>query len=492
MHRNDTKYNQLFRDRFRDHSLPVREGLWSRIHSGIKGIRPVSQVSRPSFLRMAVQYARVHAMVVGAVGAATVGVIVGVIYFSHPAKPLRPGVAIAPGKVSEGAGASRGVAGQGVDDQGDAVRGVAARDSAARGDAARQHAVTDEGDAAASTTSTTTSNAATGNGAVASGIGATGNGAAASGSGVTGTGATASGTGAAASGNGRLSGRGPGHQKHFVSGHSRSSSHLAVRDAAAGRVADRAGEGVVDGAGEGVVEGAGVSGTVPGSLRAGGAAAVRLPALANTSSRAMITARPIFPRSQKSRLNDYANGSKSRAGVVPFRKKAFRRTGYVSIYSSVDFPTSRYYTWSNTTGFRLTFEFSLRWSFTAGLEYGRVNVPRELNLPGDPPMNAFHFSNYEVPLLLGYRKTFRRSELTINAGAILNLYAHTSTSSFTDNWPNRDSYGAVLGADYSYSLGRHLAVFGQPYVRYSISDYRMFIQSQRYTLGTLLGVRYQL
>ena len=40
MHRNENKYDQLFRDRLRDISHPVRGELWSRIHSRITGRKP--------------------------------------------------------------------------------------------------------------------------------------------------------------------------------------------------------------------------------------------------------------------------------------------------------------------------------------------------------------------------------------------------------------------------------------------------------------------
>jgi hypothetical protein len=208
---------------------------------------------------------------------------------------------------------------------------------------------------------------------------------------------------------------------------------------------------------------------------------VTLPALAAITSRARITAG--------------APGSKSRhnSSITPAKPPRFQRTGYVSLYASPDFPNHNY-TWSYTVGGRLTFQFSRHWSFTAGLEYARVNVPTQVIPPvgyGDT-LHSFYFSNYEVPVLFGYTRTFRHSTLTINGGAILNLYFHQSTGVWVFNLPDRDSYGAVLGVDYTRPLGRHLAVFAQPYVRYSISDYRMFTQTQRWSFGTLLGIKYQL
>jgi hypothetical protein len=205
---------------------------------------------------------------------------------------------------------------------------------------------------------------------------------------------------------------------------------------------------------------------------------VALPALARTSTRAPIAAGDPRSKSQHNNPGKWA--------ALP----PFHRTGSVSFYASPDFP-NHYYTWSYTLGFRATFQFSRRWSFTAGFEYARVNVPSQ-TVPFNAELQAFHFSNYEVPILFGYTRASKHSALTVYGGAIFNLYFHASTSAYIDNWPDRDSYGAVLGVEYSYSLGRHLDIFAQPYARYSISDYRMFTQTQRWSFGTLLGIKYRL
>jgi hypothetical protein len=174
----------------------------------------------------------------------------------------------------------------------------------------------------------------------------------------------------------------------------------------------------------------------------------------------------------------------------------FLKTGSVSLYGGPELVTNHYYGLSYSSGVRLTLPFSRHWSVIVGFEYSRVNVPKQIVPPlGSYPYDslyAFYFSNYEVPVLFGYTSTFGRSSLTVNAGAILNLYYHKSTGVWVHNWPDRDSYGAVLGVDYAYFLGRSLALFAQPYERYSISNDRMFIPQQRASTGILLGIRYQL
>jgi hypothetical protein len=206
---------------------------------------------------------------------------------------------------------------------------------------------------------------------------------------------------------------------------------------------------------------------------------VTLPAIASTSTRAASTIRP-------PKLKPWHNDPNT-AARRPIK------TGYISLYGSVDFPSNHYYTWSYAAGGTVTIQFSRHWSGTAGFEYGRVNVPTQYVPPvtGDT-LKAFYWSNYQVPVLIGYTMMIGSYALTVNGGAILNLYFHRSTGVWVNNWPDRDSYGAYLGADIYRPLGHSFRVFAQPYARYSISNYRMFIPEQRFFYGAHLGIRYQL
>jgi hypothetical protein len=208
---------------------------------------------------------------------------------------------------------------------------------------------------------------------------------------------------------------------------------------------------------------------------------ITLPAIARTSTRAAITTRPL---TLKSRHNGPDNPPDAPRPI---------KTGYVSLYASPDFPANHYYTWSYSAGGAVTIQFSRHWSGTAGFEYGRVNVPTQIVPPitGDT-LKAFYWSNYQVPVLIGYTMMLGSYALTVNGGAILNLYFHRSTGVWVNNWPDRDSYGAFLGADIFRPVGHSIRIFAQPYARYSISNYRMFIPEQRFFYGAHLGIRYQL
>jgi hypothetical protein len=209
---------------------------------------------------------------------------------------------------------------------------------------------------------------------------------------------------------------------------------------------------------------------------------VNLPAIARTSARPVIAIRPSIPRTRHNDLDNDPNDNR------------FLKTGYVSLYGSPDFPANHYYTWSYSIGATVTIQFGRHWSGTTGFEYGRVNVQTQVVPPlaAFDTLHAFYWSNYQVPVLIGYTVMLGDYALTVNGGAILNLYFHRSTGVWVNNWPDRDSYGAYLGVDVFRPVGHSIRVFAQPYARYSISNYRMFIPEQRFFYGAHLGIRYQL
>jgi hypothetical protein len=448
MHRNENKYDQLFRDRLGDHSHPVRPDLWSRIDGGISNLKPV-RAPRYDFFSAARQYFGFSTAAITAVAAAVLGITVGIIYFTHEAKPAAKGEKREEKIVKEGGGnANQGAGTEGRDEAGEKkgekregmgvdnreVAGVVTRDKRVMGG---------EGTEAMSVREKEM--------------------------------------------------REKRREKKIKGGEEREVAGVTAREK---KVEGREAQGVRGG--EGTEAMSVKEKEMREKRREKITGIVTLPAIAGVSSRAAISARPIDTRSRL-KGGKGANGPGSaKTGKTAGEKTAkagktlpSQKLGYISLYASPDFP-NHYYTWSYTAGVRLTWQFRPRWSFTAGLEYARVNVPTQAVPPTNDILNAFYFSNYEVPLVFGYRKTFSRSELTINGGAIVNLYAHKSTSNYVWNWPNRDSYSAVLGVDYSYFLGTHLGVFAEPYSRFSISNYRMLIPAQRLSFGVLLGVRYRM
>ena len=525
MHRNENKSDQLFRDRLKDHSHPVRADLWSRIYSGLKS-RMAVRPSRYDLIKAALRNWHFSTMTLTAGAAGMLAVTLGIIYFTHTTKPpitqpVTPSTAKAADEAittREAAAATstrfdsvtRTTAGAGADPVSNVpvkattqseAPGTATTKSEAPATTTTKPKTPSEATTSATrtpitaaTSTTATSTTATNAPRSTSATSATATNSTSptstSATPTTQTSTASASTAIATTKNTNATGTVTHRNRRSANNLNTSanltqragSTNLADRDASANPTLKSTNPTHGD---------ASANATHPAIYRHT-PTHLTLPATASTSTRAAITARP--PVAQ-SRLATHLGpgGSTGAKSKNLANATAFKRGVYVSLYASPDFP-NHYYTWSYTVGFRASLQFSPRWSFTAGLEYARVNVPTQVVPPigyGDT-LHSFYFSNYEVPILFGYKSTFGRSELTINGGAILNLYFHQSTGVWTFNWPDRASYGAVLGVDYSYSLNRRLALFGQPYGRYSVSNNRSFIPAQRLSFGTLLGIRYRL
>ena|GEM_PF-3523890 len=463
MHRNENKYDQIFRNRLRDISHPVRDELWSRIHSGISVRKP--SVPNPgtalpllgSAARSRVLFSATSLTVAAA---AILAISLGIIHYTHTttkpsAQPVNHYSTIAPAKAPAGSTGESSVTSR------DSSRDRTNESATPSNPRTTLPLLSSAGTPSIPPTehpllSSAVPTASSSNGLLSNGLSRVPDAAGVSGTTSTSANSTPENTATTA-------------RRHHTSAAPETISGIPGMEETAATPGKQ-------------TPGNQIMGKL--SLDRHNHNPVILPALAHTSSRTPISAGSPGSKYRRNGSNDPGNWP---------APPPFKRTGYVSLYASPDFP-NHYYTWSYTLGGRLTFQFSRRWSFTAGFEYARVNVPTQVVPPigyGDT-LHSFYFSNYEVPVLFGYTRNFRHSTLTVNGGVIFNLYFHQSTSAWVFNWPDRDSYGAVLGVDYSYPLGRHLALFAQPYARYSISDYRMFIQAQRWSFGTLLGIKYQL
>jgi hypothetical protein len=326
MHRNENKYDQLFRDRLRDLSHSVRNDLWPRIHSGIEV--PKTSVPRQPLRKFWPTFAQKLSLLRSAAPssvlsvAAALAITLGIIYFTHKPPSIQPlnhysttTPAIAPAQPT-------------------GKSSVPPRDSSRDRLSEPPTAVTRQNQLTA-----------------------------------------ADHTVAARPAGDHLA---PG--SHLSSG-----SHLSPEDRIA--TARSRHTSAVPGA-HGM---SGATETRPGTSAAlsihpalahqfhHNGNPVTLPALALTSIRAAIVA-------GTPRLKSTHNNSNS-----PAKAPHFKRTGYVSLYGSPDFPNHNY-TWSYTLGFRATLQFSPHWSFTAGLEYARVNVPTQVIPPLATEIPCIHFT----------------------------------------------------------------------------------------------------
>jgi len=483
MHRNENKSDQLIRNRLREHSHPVSPDLWSRIHSGLKAHK-MAQPSHFSRIKAFLQNWRLSSITTLTAGAAGfLTITLGLIYLTHTntrptTRSIVPSTMKTAGETlttpdAASATVTRLDTVTRIDPDADPVSNVPGASTNAPG------ASTTRSEAPATSTikpqmpseAATSGNSTSGNSASSSSASSNSTSSSSANSSPESSSSTSANTaGAILHQNHRSSNNLIASANHIPQSHSAKPAHTKPAHNDPSRRL-----------------------TIPFYTPT----RLTLSAIPNTGTQAQprITAHPLVAQSGlKTHLSaKESNWEGSKTPKNPANTAPFKRGVYVSLYASPDFP-NHYYTWSYTVGVRASLQFSPRWSFTAGLEYARVNVPTQVVPPigyGDT-LHSFYFSNYEVPILFGYKRVFGRSELTINGGAILNLYSHQSTGDWTFNWPNRASYGAVLGVDYAWSLNNRLSLFGQPYGRYSISNNRSFIPAQRLSFGTLLGIRYRL
>jgi hypothetical protein len=215
---------------------------------------------------------------------------------------------------------------------------------------------------------------------------------------------------------------------------------------------------------------------------------VTLPAVARTAARPAISIRRILP----TRAQSAANRSKSPITLHPLAP--FHPFKYISVYGSPDFP-NRDYDYSWTAGARITFRFARHWSVSTGFQYEQLNVPWA-DVGGLATM-PFHFSNYSIPLLMGYTTSFDRYRLTVTGGAFFNIYAkpvgsNISNTRFGGVPVDRDGHAMALGFDLERPINDRWAVFIQPYAREQIFNGEIYLPSRTITNGVLLGGRYHL
>jgi hypothetical protein len=165
---------------------------------------------------------------------------------------------------------------------------------------------------------------------------------------------------------------------------------------------------------------------------------------------------------------------------------------YISVYGSPDFP-GKDYNFSWTVGARITFRFARHWSFTTGFQYEQLNVPTA-DVGGLTTM-PFHFSDYSIPILAGYTTNFFHCNLTVTGGVLYNVYAR-AVGSFINRGigvpVEENGHTLFLGADLERPINNRWAVFVQPYFRQEIFDGEIYIPSRTITNGILLGGRYHL
>ena len=160
------------------------------------------------------------------------------------------------------------------------------------------------------------------------------------------------------------------------------------------------------------------------------------------------------------------------------------------------FGAPEYFTWktiglSYGAGARVTVVFKDHWTITSGLQYQRINVNHVKNLDSLSGLLPGYFTNFHIPLFLGYTTGNDRFTFSVNAGVLFSLYTQANGSlSQADNWSNHNGINSYLGVNFSSHITNRVSLFAEPYLKcwYPPGDQRL--PPQLWSTGIIVGFRY--
>ena len=161
------------------------------------------------------------------------------------------------------------------------------------------------------------------------------------------------------------------------------------------------------------------------------------------------------------------------------------------------FGAPEYFTWktiglSYGAGARVTVIFKDHWTITSGLQYQRINVNHVKNIDSLNGLLPGYFTNFHIPLFLGYTTGNDRFSFTVNAGVLFSLYTQANGSlSGADNWSNHNGINSYLGLNFSSYITNRVSLFAEPYLKcwYPPGDQRL--PPQLWSTGIIVGFRYK-
>ena len=161
---------------------------------------------------------------------------------------------------------------------------------------------------------------------------------------------------------------------------------------------------------------------------------------------------------------------------------------YLALFGGIDLPNPNY-KFSNTGGIRVSYKITQHWSATTGLQFSRVNIRQAAF---DSLLFPLHFNNLDLPILAGYTIDKDKYRLTINGGAIINLYSRPGGGPIGWGWSNRTGKSATVDVAYDRILSDQWTVFAEPYVRCLFSNSSSLLPPLTWSEGLFLGLRYHL
>lgn len=176
-------------------------------------------------------------------------------------------------------------------------------------------------------------------------------------------------------------------------------------------------------------------------------------------------------------------------------KKNIGNRWSLDLYVSPDYPidhTQQEYIkgqLSYTIGLRLNRSFGKHFSGKIGIQYSQLNyvLPDSSAWPG-----TYHLNRLDMPVLAGYAWGNETLGMTVNAGAIFNLYSWLGPGEFNYIKTNT-GVSLYLGFNFSKHINERIDIFSEPYYRYQLSS--MVISPNYFpkyidVAGLSFGVRY--
>lgn len=174
-------------------------------------------------------------------------------------------------------------------------------------------------------------------------------------------------------------------------------------------------------------------------------------------------------------------------------KKIAGKKWSLDLYASPDYPIeyAKYYVKSKlsySVGLRLNRSFGKRFSGKIGIQFSQLNYA----LPDTSGYsNDYHLLRLDLPVLAGYSWGNETFGMTVNAGAIFNIYSwlHPSANYIKSN----AGLSLYLGFNFSKHINDRMEIFSEPYYRYQLSTSTVstfYFQKFIDVAGISFGARY--
>jgi hypothetical protein len=170
---------------------------------------------------------------------------------------------------------------------------------------------------------------------------------------------------------------------------------------------------------------------------------------------------------------------------------------YIEMYVSPDLPfTTQRASLSYSTGARLSRMLTRNFSASIGVQYSRINL--KISRDSMNPFLADHFSNLDIPFLIGYERGNAHFRAILHAGLIYNVHTCPDGKYYQpgfEHYVQSTGVSLYLGLGLMGRLNERISLFTEPYFRLQLSNRRSpnLLFSQKLDVGGLnLGLRYDL